>query len=82
MQKMKILFLAPQIFKGRGGIMQFNKDIIEALSYTNSNVVVISINDDKDRSNKNIRFISSAKPAILKKIIFLNFRNMKIKLRD
>lgn len=68
---MKILFLAPQIFKGRGGIMQFNKDIIEALSDTNSNVVVISINDDKDRSNKNIRFISSAKPAILKKIIFL-----------
>lgn len=67
---MKILFLAPDMFNGKGGILMFNNYLVKALLELGHIVSVVSINDTGKHNDIEYSFIYCGENRFLKKPLF------------
>jgi lipopolysaccharide transport system permease protein len=70
-QKMKILFLASDIIKTKGGIQVFNRYLLEALVDSGHTLSVISINDTDSPKHARYSFLPIAKSGFFRKSRFI-----------
>lgn len=67
---MKILFLATDLFRNRGGIQTYTVDLCRALSLS-EDVSVLSLNDSEVVLNEPFRLYGAGKVWSLRKVVFL-----------
>lgn len=67
---MKHLFLAPELYRGNGGIQVYSREFCRALSRT-ADVCVLSLNDEVVKTDEPFRFCGSGRARFFRKYIFV-----------